>query len=188
MDLGTGDGRSVLARATADRCALVLGIDAAAAAMAESSRRADRAQLANAIFLVAGAEALADADWLAGTTHLVTVTFPWGSLLRGVLGVADGAILDAIASVLRPDGRLDVLASIVPTDGVPGMPCLDATAEAAIAATWRRAGLELASMRPATPAEIDASGSTWARRLAAGRRVGTDRSVWRLSGGRTAGS
>ena len=119
---------------------------------------------------------------LAGRADLVTVLFPWGSLLRGALGLDDWA-LSGIASLLAPGGRLEVLASVVPSDGVAGMPCLDGEAEPVIRRAWSAAGLRLTAMRPASAAEIAASGSTWARRLRAG---GDARPVWRLEGTRSA--
>ncbi|HEV8699285.1 MAG TPA: hypothetical protein VGQ89_16445 [Candidatus Limnocylindrales bacterium] len=179
MDIGTGDGRSVLDRASTDPTALLIGIDASAAAMATSSRRAARRGPHNALFFAAGAEQLAGSP-LAGYADLVTVTFPWGSLLRGVLGM-DPAALAGVAALACPGGRLQVLASVVPSDGIAGMDCLDATAEPAIRAAWRIAGLELTSFRAATPDEVAASGSTWARRLRAGRDA---RPVWALEGRR----
>jgi 16S rRNA (adenine(1408)-N(1))-methyltransferase len=175
VDIGTGDGRAVLPRARTEPGALVLGVDASAAAMAESSRRAVRRGPSNAIFLAAGAEALGDTV-LAGETDLVTITFPWGSLLRGVLGFDAGA-LAGIAAVVAPGGRVEVLASVIPTDGVDGLATLDASCEPGIRRAWAAAGLELVSMRPATSAEIAASGSSWARRLRSERNA---RPVWRL--------
>jgi 16S rRNA (adenine(1408)-N(1))-methyltransferase len=57
LDLGTGDGRSVLSAAAAQPDVLVIGVDASAEAMAESSRRAARrGALPNALFVVAAAE------------------------------------------------------------------------------------------------------------------------------------
>ncbi len=57
IDLGTGDGRRVLAAAVARTDTLVTGVDANAAAMAEASRRAAlRGALPNALFAVAAAE------------------------------------------------------------------------------------------------------------------------------------
>lgn len=176
MDLGTGDGRSAFARAAAAPATLVFGVDASAAAMAEASRRADRARLANMMFLAAGAETLPGTP-LAGAADLVTVTFPWGSLLRGVMGL-DETALTGIAAVVRPGGEIDVLASIVSSDRVDGMTALDAAAERSIATAWAAAGLRLDTMCPAGPAEIAATHSTWARRL------GADRPVWRLTGTR----
>jgi 16S rRNA (adenine(1408)-N(1))-methyltransferase len=53
IDLGTGDGRSVLARARAAPETLVVGVDANAAGMARAARRGGPA---NALFVVAAAE------------------------------------------------------------------------------------------------------------------------------------
>jgi 16S rRNA (adenine(1408)-N(1))-methyltransferase len=78
VDLGTGDGRHVLAVAAARPDRLVVGVDANAAAMAEASRRAAakprRGGLPNALFVVAAAEALPPE--LAGVAELVTAHFP----------------------------------------------------------------------------------------------------------------
>lgn len=174
VDIGTGDGRSVLARATAEPSALVIGVDAAAASMAGSSRRADRRGPRNALFFAAGAEALASSP-LAATADLVTVTLPWGSLLRGILGL-DEAALRGVAATLTRGGCLEVLASVVPSDRIHGLDCLDGASAPAIAATWRAAGLRLVGTGPATREEVEAAGSSWARRL------GPDRPVWRLDG------
>ena len=180
MDLGTGDGRAVLTRAATEPCTLVIGVDAAAAAMAESSRRADRRRVANVLFLAEGVERLAGTP-LVAAADLVTVVFPWGSLARGVLGL-DEVALTGIAAVLAPGGRLEVLVSVTPADHVDGLPSLTECDAPAIAAAWSTAGLRLTSMTPASPAEVVASGSTWARRLRSG--AGASRPVWRLIGER----
>lgn len=174
-DIGTGDGRAVLARAAAEPASLVIGVDAAAGGMAESSRRAARRGPANAIFLAAGAASLVDTP-LAGRVDLVTVTFPWGSLLRGVLGL-EPAVLAAVAALVARGGRVEVLVSVVPSDRVDGVDALDAGWEPAVRCAWAGVGLELVSMRPTTAAEIAASRSSWARRLDPSRGA---RPVWRL--------
>jgi 16S rRNA (adenine(1408)-N(1))-methyltransferase len=173
----------VIARASREPGSLVIGVDAAAAAMAEASRRADRARMTNALFLAAGAASLG-ASPLTGRADLVTVAFPWGSLLRAVVGL-DASTLRGVAAVLRPGGGLEVLASVVPADGVAGLPTLTLAAEAAIGDAWAAAGLRLESMAPASPAQVAGSGSTWARRLLAGRGDSpTARPIWRLIGDR----
>ena len=177
VDLGTGDGRAVLARAASDPTALVIGVDATAAAMAEASRRADRRGTRNALFLATGAEALPLSP-LAGSADLVTVTFPWGSLLRGVVGLDERA-LRGVASVARSGARLEVLASVMPSDRMPGIEQLDLSRRPAIEAAWASAGLELRSMCEATHADLSGAASSWARRL------GADRPVWRLEGVRS---
>jgi 16S rRNA (adenine(1408)-N(1))-methyltransferase len=174
VDAGTGDGRAVLRHASSEPGSLIIGLDAAADPMAETSRRAARRGPRNAVFLAAGIEAVAGSP-LGGRADLVTIRFPWGSLLRGMLGL-DGTALCGVASLLAPEGRLEVLASIVPSDHVDGVECLDVAAVPAIRRAWSAAGLDLVEVRPATGEEVLASGSTWARRL------GTDRPVWRLDG------
>lgn len=179
VDLGTGDGRAVLRRAAAEPSALVIGVDAAASAMREASLRAARRGPGNAVFLADGVETLGGTV-LAGRADLVTITMPWGSLLRGVLGL-DVAAMQGIASVVAPTGRVIVLTSVTPADGVAGLAMLDATTEAPIRQAWADRGLRLRSMRPACPEDVVASGSSWAGRLRAGDR---DRVVWRLEFGR----
>jgi 16S rRNA (adenine(1408)-N(1))-methyltransferase len=179
LDLGTGDGRAVLARAAASPDELVIGLDASAAAMAEASRRADRARIHNTLFLAGGVEAL-PGGVLTASADLVTVVFPWGSLLRGVLGLDDAA-LAGLAALPAPAGRLEVLTSVVPADRVAGMVSLTAAHATAVHDAWCQVGLELAAMRPAATDEITASGSSWARRLRSG---GHDRPVWWLAGRR----
>jgi len=176
VDVGTGDGRAVLARAAADPSILSIGIDAVAAAMTRSWRRARRRRLENARFFVEAAERLPGP--LAGCASLVTVTFPWGSLLRGVLGLGPD-ILGGIRGLLRPDGRLEILLSVTPRDRVDGVAAFDAGAKASVASAARAAGLDLLSARSATPEDLGANHSSWARRLG-------DRPVWRLDLARAA--
>ena len=174
IDVGTGDGRAVLAAAVREPATLVLGLDASAAAMAEASRRAARPArkggLENARFVVAAAEAPPSA--LAGVADHVTVLFPWGSLLRGVAG-RDAAVARGIAGLVRPGGDLELLLAPAERDGLDGMPVtVDGLVDAAGRA-FRAQGFELVAGRAATPAEVAASGSTWARRLGADRSKGT---------------
>jgi 16S rRNA (adenine(1408)-N(1))-methyltransferase len=78
IDLGTGDGRYVLAAAAADPHRLVIGVDANAAGMTDAARRAmgtaRRTGVANAVFLAAAAEALPQE--LDSVADLVTAHFP----------------------------------------------------------------------------------------------------------------
>ena len=84
---------------------------------------------------------------------LVTVTFPWGSLLRGVLGL-DGCVLAGIAALPAPGGRLEILASVVPSDRIEGISSLDPSWEPAICQAWAAVGIDLVSMRLATNDEV----------------------------------
>jgi 16S rRNA (adenine(1408)-N(1))-methyltransferase len=163
VDLGTGDGRRVLAVAAEQPDTLAIGLDANAAAMADSSRRASRgrAALPNALFAVVAAEQPPEA--LHGLAGSLTVNFPWGSLLRGLLG-EDDAVLAGVARLMAPGAEGTVLLSVVPRDGMPPVP-----GRASLAPAYERNSLELVEMRAATPKEVAASDSSWAKRLRAGR-------------------
>ena len=151
---------------------LVLGVDPVAEAMAETSRRAAKSAF-NAVFVAASAEELAGE--LPAIADDVVTYFPWGSLLRGFLGV-DAAVGEAIAAVAKPGGRISALVSVTERDRVAAVADLEAVV-AGRAGPSRR--LELVDARLASRAEIHATRSTWGRRLLAGR-PGDARPVWRL--------
>jgi 16S rRNA (adenine(1408)-N(1))-methyltransferase len=165
IDVGTGDGRAVLAAARDPRT-LAIGLDASAPAMADWSRRAARPArkggLPNAAFVLATAEAPPAA--LTGAAGLVTVRFPWGSLLRGCVG-RDDTVAQGLAGLVGPGGVLEILLAPSSRDGLDGVPVEPAAIIAAATEAFRRHGLCLQIGRVSTPAEVAASGSTWARRL-----------------------
>ncbi len=148
--------------------------------MAESSRRAARSPrkggLQNVVFLASAAEALDPV--LDGAANLVSILFPWGSLLRGALGL-ETQVTGAVARLVRPGGRVSMLLSVVPRDGVAGVSCLDEAAVAEVAVRLACHGLRLLDASIATRTEVAATRSSWARRLVAGRDA--DRGVWRLA-------
>jgi 16S rRNA (adenine(1408)-N(1))-methyltransferase len=161
----------------------VLGVDADARAMAESSRRAaarpSRGGLPNACFVVSGVEQMPAAiDGLAGR---LTVRFPWGSLLRGALGCDDEAAA-SIARLVAPDGRLELTLSVTARDRAAG----DARGDfgpadvECIATTFGSLGLTAVDVRRLTAPDVAATGSSWACRLGAARGA-PDRSVWRVT-------
>jgi 16S rRNA (adenine(1408)-N(1))-methyltransferase len=153
VDLGTGDGRYVYA-----------------AAMADVSRRAAekprRGGLPNALFVVAAVEALpAELDSVA---DLVTCHFPWGSLLRGLVA-ADPAIMTGITRIMRPGAALSMLLSVTEQDRGGGVEPIDEPTLGALIEAYRGYGLVVAEARLATPDDITAAHSTWAKRLGVGR-------------------
>jgi 16S rRNA (adenine(1408)-N(1))-methyltransferase len=180
MDLGTGDGRCVLAAAAAQPDRLVVGVDANAAAMAVASRRAaakpSRGGLPNALFVVAAVEALPQE--LDGMADLVTVHFPWGSLLRGLLG-ADPAVMAGLTRVLRPGATVQMLLSSTDRDRGAGVAPLQEPAVRALVTAYDRWGLAVTEARPATADDVAAAHSTWGKRLGAGTR----RPAWLLRAG-----
>ena len=99
----------------------------------------------------------------------MTINFPWGSLLRGVLG-HDDAALAGVAALLAPGAIAHILVSVIARDGVPGV-------HDDLEAVYGSYGLALLERRAASPEEIAASGSTWAKKL----RAGSARPVTRLT-------
>ena len=148
----------------------MLGIDANAAAMTEAARRAagpaKRGGLRNALFVVAAAEALPDE--LGSFGDSLTIHFPWGSLLRGLLA-AEPRVTEGIARVTRPGASIEALVSVTERDQA-GVPPFLPGSVVRHAADYQRHGLELCDVRPATKERIAASRSSWAKRLGAGER------------------
>lgn len=173
LDLGTGDGGHVLARAAALPEALVIGLDASPASMAPAARRLRRRRLSNALLVVARAEALPPE--LDGTVDGITVHFPWGSLLRGLL-TADAAIASGLARVTRPGAVITALVSLTDRERALGLPVPRSIDLPALTAAYRELALELGAWRPATASEVEAAHSSWAKRLGVPER----RPAWLL--------
>ena len=168
----------------------VLGLDAMPPRLAAASRRA--ARLPGGVVRPTSPSSSAGgaaAGRARGLADLVTVLLPWGSLLRGVLG-RDDAVAAGLATLLGPTGTLEAIFTMSATDAaVTGSDAGAGPDVEAIRATFGRAGLEVASVRPATPDELLASGSTWAKRLGL-RGTGNatpDRRAWRLTARRSPG-
>ena len=178
VDLGTGDGRAALTLAESEPRTLVIGIDADAASMAETSRRAARPPAKggrpNLLFVVAAAET--PPPELLGLADEVRILFPWGSLLRGVLG-ADERVARGIAGLARPGGHVSAIVSVTTRDGLDEIASLDPDGLAGIAAAARRSGLRLIGTRQLDAEDVRATRSTWGRRLLSGAAT---RPVWRL--------
>jgi 16S rRNA (adenine(1408)-N(1))-methyltransferase len=165
VDVGAGDGSYAFHRARNDPSTFAIAIDASADALIVGAWRAKRAGLANAAFLVEGVERLPDA--LAGLANEVTVHFPWGSLLRGVIS-ANGAVLAPLAGLGRAGAELRVLLSATARDGFT-----EVTPEllVALAPDYALHGLELVEARHASATDVVAARSSWAKRLGRGRPV-----------------
>jgi hypothetical protein len=151
----------------------VLAIDASHDAMRVASRRAAvparRGGLPNALFIASGLEQLPAG--LADLASLVTIHFPWGTLLRAAAG-RDPEGAAAIARLVPPGGVLRLLLSAAGRDGAAGLADLD---PAAVVDAYRELGLRPSACRPATEADIAAARSTWGKRLLSS---GRDRATW----------
>ncbi len=130
--------------------------------MRGAARRASRSGLANAAFIVAAAEALPDD--LTGVADRVTISFPWGSLLRAVV-TADTNAMRRIADVTRPGACLTAVWSLTAREGAVAAP-ID---QRELARGFGLVGLEVVELRTASPDEVAATHSSWAKRLGVGR-------------------
>lgn len=161
VDLGTGDGRFVLDAARAHPLHSVIGVDACRDNLRGASRRAPE----NALFLIANALDLPQE--FAGLASAITVNFPWGTLLTGLLDESEDAPLWAtLARLARPGATLDIrLNGGALTEA--GW-TLEAGAERARRLAGR-AGFRMQGIRTLAAEELRAFPTTWARRLAFGR-------------------
>jgi len=159
LDLGTGDGRFVRQMARENPGSFFLGLDACRENLRESSRSCPD----NALFLIASAQDL-PAE-LNGLPTQVSINFPWGSLLDGLLD-GDPGILGSLARVARPGASL--------TLRLNGGALSEAGWEAEagihqVTDTLWQAGFLVQEPVRMSASALRAFPSTWARRLAVGR-------------------
>lgn len=170
VDLGTGDGKHVLAVARTRPDALVVGVDASPAAMRETAaaaaRKPAKGGVPNALFVWAAVEKLPPE--LSGVTEL-HVLMPWGSLLRALVE-PDAAVLRAVAGRCVPDAPFLVTYNLhawrppVPEVGDTDEPSPDTDFTA-----WQAAGWSVEAATYPSAAELSALGTSWTKRLRASR-------------------
>ena len=152
-----------------------MGVDALEAPMAASIRRAAakpaRGGVANARFLVR--DALDPPGDLRGRAELVTVNYPWGSLLRAV-AAPEPEGLAAVVSWLAGGGRLVALLNASAAEDSAyaerlELPPLDGDhVEGRLVPGWREAGLAEVGARLLAPGEEPPHRTTWGQRLVRG--------------------
>lgn len=113
VDIGCGDGLYPYRLARDRPDILALGIDAAADNLWPTARKAARKPAkggaGNCAFLIAAVEALPET--LPPIADRITVLFPWGSLLRGLIA-ADSAVLRPVSRLARPGAALSCLVNL----------------------------------------------------------------------------
>lgn len=109
IDVGTGDGRWVYRMARVHPDWFYLGVDANAAALREisfrASRKRSRGGISNTWFVRAAVEMLPLG--LAQLADQITIHYPWGRLLQGIL-TPDAAVIGPIALLGKPGARITV--------------------------------------------------------------------------------
>lgn len=159
IDLGTGDGRFVQHIAESRRDDFAIGVDACRENLRTVSQRAP----GNALFVIANAQRLPPE--LAGLAAQITINFPWGSLLEGLVsgdpdlmaGLVGIASLDAVLEVRLNGGALAEAGWSLEAGG--------AGVRAALAAN----GFTMRPPVALTAQDLKACPTTWAKRLAYGR-------------------
>ena len=162
IDLGTGDGRFVRRLARADPARFVIGVDLCRENLRDVSRRAP----ANALYLIG--DALALPDDLAGIATRLTINFPWGSLLGGLLSAKSG-LHERLRALAGPggatlevnlNGRALAVAGWSPEAGT-----------ARVRALLAEAGWSLDPPSPLDRAALRGCATSWAKRLASGEEA-----------------
>ncbi|HKC26483.1 MAG TPA: methyltransferase domain-containing protein [Jatrophihabitans sp.] len=174
LDVGTGDGKHVLAQARSRPDTLVVGLDAQPDAMRRMSARAAakpaRGGLPNALFVWASAEQLPPE--LTGVTELHSL-MPWGSLLRAFV-TPDDEVLRALANRCVPGANFLVTLNLhawrppVPEVGATPEPTPD-SALASLAPAYMRAGWRLDAAGYLDETELAGLGTSWTKRLGSSR-------------------
>ncbi len=159
VDLGAGDGRFVQALARQQPGLAAIGIDL----IANRMRRASRTAGGNALFVVA--DALALPAELHGLAQRVTINFPWGSLLHGLLEGHAG-LLTGLRAVGCRGASIEVLlnAGALAEAGWT----LEAGASRVVE-VLHGAEIVIAATRLIGPGELRQARTTWGKRLAFGR-------------------
>lgn len=159
VDLGTGDGRFVCRLAGQHKDRFFIGVDSCRENLHPGSRKAP----SNALFVIAGAQALPCE--LNGLASHVSINFPWGSLLDGLLA-GDTGLVNGLASITGTCAGLTVHlnADALATAGW----ALDSGADR-IEDVLSGAGWRMNSRSPLEARDLRDIPTTWAKRLAFGR-------------------
>lgn len=160
VDVGTGDGRYPLHVARTRTDTLAIGLDASADTLVHAARLAARHRLPNLVLLREPLENIP----LDSVADLVTIHFPWGSLLRGALA-EDESVFSAICRLPRPGGVVTLLLSVIARDGRAPLTEGDI---ARVTGAYRSCGFGLLERRAVLRADVDAAHSSWGKRLDVG--------------------
>lgn len=159
IDLGAGDGRFVSRLAKQEPEFGAIGVDLVAANL----QRASSAAAGNALFVVA--DALTVPEELRDVASRVTINFPWGSLMRGLLSGHPGLLAG-----LNMIGSNGVPLEIVVNAGAlaeAGWNLEDGSER--VISVLRGVGVSIQAAEPLGPADLRRWPTTWAKRLVFGR-------------------
>ncbi|MDQ2797312.1 MAG: class I SAM-dependent methyltransferase, partial [Actinomycetota bacterium] len=174
LDIGTGDGKHVLAVARARPDALVVGLDAGPDAMRKAAARAAakpaKGGTPNALFVWGAVERLPTELSDVDEVHSL---MPWGSLLRALVA-PDETVLAGVAAACRPGAPFLVTLNLHAWR--PPVPDVGGTAEptpklaaSMLAPAYARGGWNLDTADYPDDAQLAALGTSWTKRLGSSR-------------------
>jgi 16S rRNA (adenine(1408)-N(1))-methyltransferase len=159
IDVGTGDGRYVLHVARTRPTWFAVGVDACRDNLRVASRKAP----GNALYVIANALALPGE--LGGMASKVTINFPWGSLLTGLLD-GDPMLLEGLLAIARPEAALEVRLN---GEALAGAGYTLESGGARVRQALHEGGFDVGDLVRLDARELRQCHTTWAKRLAYGR-------------------
>ena len=159
IDVGTGDGHYVLHVARTHPTWFAVGVDACR----ENLRVASRKAPGNALYVIANALALPGE--LGGIASKVTINFPWGSLLTGLLD-GDPMLLEGLLAIARPGTVLEVRLN---GGALAGAGYTLESGGARVRQALHEGGFDVGDPVWLDARELRQCRTTWAKRLAYGR-------------------
>jgi 16S rRNA (adenine(1408)-N(1))-methyltransferase len=159
IDVGTGDGRYVLHVARTCPTWFAVGVDACR----DNLRKASRKTPGNALYVIANALALPRE--LGGTASKVTINFPWGSLLTGLLD-GESMLLEGLLAIARPGAALEISLN---AGALAEAGYTLESGGARVRQALHEGGFDVGELVRLDARELRQCHTTWAKRLAYGR-------------------
>lgn len=176
VDIGTGDGKRLYRVAKADPDTLYIGIDPVKENMLDTVKKAakkpEKGGLKNLLLVIGAVEKLPEE--LHSMADIITVYFPWGSLLESVVKPIEGS-MQQIYMVAKPGAAYTIVTTYQSIyEGAEiekrGLPELSTEYfETAHAAALKKLGFVTEQVTELTPEDVQEIGTQWAKRLGTGR-------------------
>jgi 16S rRNA (adenine(1408)-N(1))-methyltransferase len=159
LDLGTGDGKFAFHYAEKFPTNFVIGLDSCRENLQEYSRE----KLPNLLYVIANAQSLPYE--LSGMISHISINFPWGSLLAGLL-IGGSNLMCELESITQPNTTIDIRLNggAMSEMGI----CLEAGASQ-IQEKMREVGWQIKNPSLMKISDLKKFPSTWSRRIAVGR-------------------
>ncbi|MBR4766713.1 MAG: 16S rRNA (adenine(1408)-N(1))-methyltransferase NpmA [Clostridia bacterium] len=185
IDIGTGDGKNIYRKAKNDKGTFFIGLDPVKDNMVEiavkMAKKPEKGGLDNALLVVSTAESLPEE--LYGTADRVTVLFPWGVLLEGIVK-PEGKFINAVKKAAKIGAEFEFITTYSANCEenmmeIRGMPELSLDYfNGEYKDKLLKYGLTVQNVELLDNEFVKGFDSKWARRLAFGRK----RDFYRIAG------